>query len=430
MRGAVAVLGITAIAQLLALGLQLLFARLLGPTEFGVYSFVFAGLGLCLIVAKLGLDTTLVRLVAEFVAGGDLGRLRGLVRIARTTGPLLGILVGAFVLFLVTNTGQAESPSLYRGLVVAAVLLPLAVYSELTAATLRGFRRVGVALAGDGIVRPCVAGAAVLVLAARWPAALTGSSALLAYLAGTIASLIVTSVVLHRILPKAAATADFTDIRRYLRIATSLMLASGFLVAMYSLDTVMLGLLADTTTAGFYSVASRIAIVVLFVMNAAQMVAAPMLAAATASKGTSELRGVVRTLNALAILAAVPASVLLLLAAEPIMGMFGAEFREAAPALRILVLSQLLNVLTGPTGVVLSMTGQERLLVRLLFAGLAANAVLNLIWIPTYGLFGAAASALVAHAGWNIAGVFVIRSRLAIDITPMDLFRRAEVRPA
>jgi len=259
---------------------------------------------------------------------------------------------------------------------------------------------------------------------------LTGSSALLAYLAGTIASLIVTSVVLHRILPKAAATADFTDIRRYLRIATSLMLASGFLVAMYSLDTVMLGLLADTTTAGFYSVASRIAIVVLFVMNAAQMVAAPMLAAATASKGTSELRGVVRTLNALAILAAVPASVLLLLAAEPIMGMFGAEFREAAPALRILVLSQLLNVLTGPTGVVLSMTGQERLLVRLLFAGLAANAVLNLIWIPTYGLFGAAASALVAHAGWNIAGVFVIRSRLAIDITPMDLFRRAEVRPA
>lgn len=430
MRGAVAVLGITAIAQLLALGLQLLFARLLGPTEFGVYSFVFAGLGLCLIVAKLGLDTTLVRLVAEFVAGGDLGRLRGLVRIARTTGPLLGILVGAFVLFLLTNTGQAESPSLYRGLVVAAVLLPLAVYSELTAATLRGFRRVGVALAGDGIVRPCVAGAAVLVLAARWPAALTGSSALLAYLAGTIASLIVTSVVLHRILPKAAATADFTDIRRYLRIATSLMLASGFLVAMYSLDTVMLGLLADTTTAGFYSVASRIAIVVLFVMNAAQMVAAPMLAAATASKGTSELRGVVRTLNALAILAAVPASVLLLLAAEPIMGMFGAEFREAAPALRILVLSQLLNVLTGPTGVVLSMTGQERLLVRLLFAGLAANAVLNLIWIPTYGLFGAAASALVAHAGWNIAGVFVIRSRLAIDITPMDLFRRAEVRPA
>jgi len=429
-RGAVAVLGITAIAQLLALGLQLLFARLLGPTEFGVYSFVFAGLGLCLIVAKLGLDTTLVRLVAEFVAGGDLGRLRGLVRIARTTGPLLGILVGAFVLFLLTNTGQAESPSLYRGLVVAAVLLPLAVYSELTAATLRGFRRVGVALAGDGIVRPCVAGAAVLVLAARWPAALTGSSALLAYLAGTIASLIVTSVVLHRILPKAAATADFTDIRRYLRIATSLMLASGFLVAMYSLDTVMLGLLADTTTAGFYSVASRIAIVVLFVMNAAQMVAAPMLAAATASKGTSELRGVVRTLNALAILAAVPASVLLLLAAEPIMGMFGAEFREAAPALRILVLSQLLNVLTGPTGVVLSMTGQERLLVRLLFAGLAANAVLNLIWIPTYGLFGAAASALVAHAGWNIAGVFVIRSRLAIDITPMDLFRRAEVRPA
>ena len=79
---------------------------------------------------------------------------------------------------------------------------------------------------------------------------------------------------------------------------------------------------------------------------------------------------------------------------------------------------------------VLSMAGQERSLVRLLFAGLALNALLNLLWIPAYGLIGAAASALVAHAAWNITGVFLIKSSLAIDVTPFDLFRRAEVRPA
>lgn len=430
LRGAVAVLGVMTIAQLLALSLQILFARLLGAAEFGVYSFVLAGLGLCLILAKVGLDTTLIRLVAEFAVRGDAGRLRGLVRFARTTGPVLGILVGLSVLILVTSAGEPVDPALYRALVVGVWLLPLAAYSELTGAALRGLRRVGVALAGDGIVRPCVAGAGILVLGSAWPDAVTGSSALLVYLAGTVASLVVTSVILHRVLPKVPPIADASDIRRYLRIATSLMLASGFLVAMYSLDTVMLGVLADTTTAGFYGLASRVAIVVLFAINAAQNVAAPMLAGATASGQPSELRSVVRTLNGLSILAAVPCSILLLVAAEPIMGMFGREFREAAPALRILVLSQLLNVFTGPTGLVLAMTGQDRSLAVLLFAGLALNALLNLLWIPAYGLVGAAASALVAHAAWNIAGVFLIRSRLAIDVTPLDLLRRPEARPA
>ncbi len=429
-RASAAVLCISTVAQLLTLGLQVLFARLLGPVEFGVYSFVFAGLGLCLILAKVGLDSTLVRLVAEFSAQRDFGRLLGLVRFARTTGPVLGFLVGVIALVVVTTTGQPESPAMYRCLVVGAALLPLAAFSELTAAALRGLRRVVVALSGDGIIRPCVAGTGILILAALEPRWLSGAAALLAFLAGTIASLLVASIVLQRELPDGVAVVDASDRRRYLRTATSLMLANGFLIAMYSLDTVMLGALADTTAAGFYSVASRVAILVLFAMNAAQTVAAPMLAAASGARQSSELRSLVRTLNGLALLAAVPASLVLFAGAEACLSLFGDEFRAAAPALRILVLSQLLNVLTGPTGMVLSMTGQERSLAWLLLAALMLNGLLNLFWIPAYGVVGAACSALVAHAAWNIAGAWLIRWRLAIDITPLDLLRRHDVRPA
>jgi O-antigen/teichoic acid export membrane protein len=429
-RASAVVLGISVVAQLLALGLQLLFARLLGPVEFGIYSFVFAGLGLCLILAKFGLDSTLVRLTAQFSAQRDFGRLLGLVRLARIAGPVLGVLVGVVALVVITYVGQPESTAMYQSLVVGALLLPLAALSELTAAALRGLRRVVVALGGDGVVRPCVAGAGILMVAVIAPQRLSGAAALLTLLAGTIASLMVTSIVLNRELPDVVAVADSVDRRRYLRTATSLMLASGFLVAMYSLDTVMLGALADTTAAGFYSVASRIALLVLFVMNAAQTVAAPMLAAASGAQESGELRGLVRTLNGLAILAAVPASLVLLLGADVFLSMFGDEFRAAAPALRILVLAQLLNVFTGPTGMVLSMTGQERSLVFLLLGALGINALLNLLWIPAYGVVGAAASALVAHAAWNIAGAWLIRWRLAIDITLFDLLRRRAVRPA
>jgi O-antigen/teichoic acid export membrane protein len=430
LKGSLVALGVTALAQLLALGLQVLLARLLEPAEFGVYSFVFSGIGLCLIVAKFGLDTTLVRLVAEYLARDDAARLRGLVRFARLTGSTLGVVVALVFLFLVVVNGAGQDSSLSRAIVVGAVLLPFAVYSELTAAALRGMRRIVAALSGDGLLRPCVVGMAMLLLAAGWPAMLTSSSALLAYIGGTIASLLMTNRILNRAMPQSVAVADVADIRRYLRVAVSLMMASGFLVAMYSLDTVMLGFLYDTTNAGFYSVASRIALVVLFVMNATQTVAAPMLATAAAVRQPAQVRVVVRTMNGLAIVAAVPASIVLLVAAEPIMGVFGSDFREAVPAFRLLVVSQLLNVLTGPTGMVLSMSGHEQTLVRLLFAGLVLNGLLNVLWIPDYGLMGAAASALVAHVSWNVAGALLIRARMSIDITPFDLLRPSEERVA
>jgi O-antigen/teichoic acid export membrane protein len=183
--------------------------------------------------------------------------------------------------------------------------------------------------------------------------------------------------------------------------------------------------MADTTTAGFYSVASRVAIVVLFVMNGAQMVVAPLLAAAAGSGQAGELRQIVRTLNGLSLLAAIPAALILIAAAGPILGLFGVEFREAAPALRLLAVAQLLNVLTGPTGMVLSMTGHERSLVRLLLAGLVLNVVLNVVWIPVYGAAGAALASLLSHLAWNLMAVVVVRARLGLDITPFDLLRRA-----
>lgn len=210
----------------------------------------------------------------------------------------------------------------------------------------------------------------------------------------------------------------------YLRVAFSLMVASGILVAMYSLDTVMIGVIADTTTAGFYSVASRVAIVVLFVMNGAQMVVAPLLASFAGTGSRSELRQVVRVLNGLSVAAGVPAALVLAVAAEPVMALFGPEFREGATALRILAVSQLANVLTGPTGIVLSMSGLERRLVQLLAGGLLLNVVLNVLWIPAFGLVGAAAASLVSQAAWNLVAVVVIRLQLGLDVTPFDLVRR------
>lgn len=420
-RGSLLALLVTAGAQLLALGLQILVARLLGPVEFGLYSYVAAALAIGLIVAKLGLDTALVRLVAEFIAAGEPGSARAAIGFARTTGVAVGGVV-AGIGFLGAGVLPSD-PSLAAPALVAAVLLPVAVASELTGAALRGLRRLTAALSGDGLVRPLVAMAVIVAGGGSW-LDYTARSAFIAYLIGTVASLAVTSWLLRTNLPADSRGGAAPRPRNILGISIPLMMASGILVAIYSVDTLMLGALADTTTAGYYAVSSRIALFVLFVMNAAQTVVSPMIAAARVSANAGQLRALVRTLNGLSLLAAVPTTIVFMFGAELFLSVFGSEFQAAAPALRILVLSQFLNVVTGPTGTVLSMTGHGRTLAFLLGLGLVVNVALNIVWIPEYGLTGAAYASLVAQLVWNSAAVVVIRRNLGIDVTTVDLLRR------
>jgi len=121
---------------------------------------------------------------------------------------------------------------------------------------------------------------------------------------------------------------------------------------------------------------------------------------------------------------ALPITVAVLAFPVPILELFGAEFAAGgAEVLRLLAVMQLLNVLTGPVGVVLGMLGEQRALAALIASGLVLNVGLNLLWIPSHGGLGAAWSALVAHTAWNVVGAVWIARRLGVDCTVLSLLR-------
>ncbi len=413
-------LAVTALAQALALALQLLLARSLGPAEFGAYSVAIAMLGIGLIFARCGLDTALVRQVAVCRSRGDQARLAAVVGLATRVAPLLGAAVG---IAACTMTAILSPPVPVGLLVLVAVLLPVAARSEINAAALRGLRRIGLALAGDGCLRPVVAMAVVVWVATAAPHWLGTPVALAAYAIGTCLSALLTSVVLRRVVGRSPPAAAWAEGPAMLRLGFSLMVANGALVAMYALDTPLLALLRSPAEAGFFSVASRMALFVLFVMNAVQLAAAPRLAAAATDP--VRLRAVVRGLNRMAATAGLAVAALLFAAAEPLLGLFGPEFVAGAPSLRILAAAQALNVLTGPTGILLSMTGRERPYALLLVSGLVVQVSLALWLIPLLGASGAATAGLIAHLSWNLAAVLVLRREFGIDVTVFDLLRPA-----
>lgn len=417
-------LAVTACAQCLALALQVLFARYLGPVEFGIYSVAIAWLGLALIVAKGGLDTALVRLVAGFRSRGEPGRMGPALAFARRSALLVALVLGVLAVGT-AGLWPGEGLARYRDvLVLLAIGLPVAAWSELHGAALRGCRRLLLALSGDGIVRPAVAAALSVAIWSSVPGPPTAVMALGCFLMGTLCSAIVTATGLRALQkPLPAVVAHPADHREWRRLGLSLMVANGALVAMYSVDAVIIGLLGTPAAAGFFAVASRVAMFVLFVMNASQVAAAPRLAAAAGDR--EELRSAVRMMNGLSLAAALPIGVVLGTAAEPLLGMFGPGFDEAGSILRLLVVAQLCNVLTGPTGAILSMAGRERELAMLVSAGLLMHIGLATWLVPVAGAEGAAVAALVSHGAWNLAAVLRIRRSFGFDPTVLDLLSRA-----
>jgi O-antigen/teichoic acid export membrane protein len=420
--GSFTALVLSSVGQLLTLSLQVLFGRALGTHEYGIYSYAMAWLGVGLILGKLGFDTALVRFVASYNTRNLPQRVLGVWRVARRWSFICSLIAAPLLALAAWKVAGTQSASLVPTFLTFAILLPIATYSELASATLRGLKRIALAMYGDSLVRPLVA--AIAFGALFWFGTHGAHGAMMAYALGTVAAAFLTGGLVRRQLGAEAVETHPRLENIWVRFALVLMFANAFLILLYTLDTILIGALKDTTEAGLYAVASRVAILVLFVMNALQSIGAPLFAEAYATDRTSGLRKVVRIFNLVSIVSALPIALVLGFFAEPLLGIFGSGFRAAAQVLQILAAMQVFNVLTGPVGVIMSMTGRQNQLATLLAGGLVVHVVLCVILIPRFGAAGAAWSAFIAHGLWNLCGVIMIRAQLGIDCSALDWLRR------
>jgi O-antigen/teichoic acid export membrane protein len=96
--------------------------------------------------------------------------------------------------------------------------------------------------------------------------------------------------------------------------------------------------------------------------------------------------------------------------------MFGEEFIMEKDAFKILVLSTVVNSGFGATGFFLNMTKHEKEFFFIMLASASLNVVLNLILIPIYGIYGAAASSLITVLIWNSMATLFIKKQFGYTL--------------
>jgi O-antigen/teichoic acid export membrane protein len=167
-------------------------------------------------------------------------------------------------------------------------------------------------------------------------------------------------------------------------------LAGIFQIVVLWLNTLLVGRLDSTKSAGIFSAATRWVTAGLMVGVAIQQVAGPKLSELMAQRSWDRARGVYQTTTGWLMAATWPMYLTFALFAPTLLQLFGKGFAGGADALTVLGLTMLVATAVGTVDMVLLMGGKSSWNLFNTVVALSANIALNLLLIPRYGGTGAA----------------------------------------
>ena len=408
--------GIAFVIQAAGTGLkyftQVLLARWMGATEYGVYTYAFTWANLLSVFAALGFTTGVLRFVPEYLAKKDWTHLRGLTLCVRQlvllAGLVLGVVIG--ITLPILRLPQMDASALLLGMGLVPSIALMNVQMEMA----RGTRRIALAYAPPMLVQPMLAlGTAFFVLKALGE--LTSVATIGAFMLAVLVVLIVQSWGLVYALPREVFSVPPSyETARWLRVSLPLLFVSGSLIVLNQSDILMVGIFLGPREAGVYTAATKTAALVSFVLVAVNAIVAPMIAEFHAKGDRVKLQEMVSVAARWMFWPSLGATLGLILFGGRVLEWFGQDFADGYWALVLLTVGQLVNASVGPVGYLMSLTGHQDLGARVYSVSALVNVGLNGLFIPKWGLVGAAVATTATMVLWNAWLYCLVRRVLGI----------------
>jgi O-antigen/teichoic acid export membrane protein len=381
-------------------------ARYGTEADYGVYSLAFAILNICVVVATLGLQQGVPRIIAYARGKNDSERVRKLIPASVQFGLIAGISLGIIVFF----TSDILAAKVFHDVTFAfplkifALGIPFFTLINVLVSIFRGLNDIKPTVYFQNILRPLLFPLFLLpVIFLKLPFA----GVFYAFLASLIVSCVVLIAYTVKRLPFPVG------LRTKLRgdpAAKELLLFSlplfgvtvlGLIIAWT--DTLMLGGLKSSADVGLYNAASPLAEFISAPLSAMVLVYVPVASGLYAQGSMPEMRRNFSILTKWLCAATLPLFLILFLFPETVLGfVFGASYTSAATTLRILSVGYIVNNLCGPNRGTLVTMGEVRFVMWTTLGTALLNVGLNIVLIPPFGIEGAAIASVAALISINL----------------------------
>ena len=413
------------IAALATFAAQIVLSRALGREGFGVVTVITQGTFVLSFITRVGMDFAVLRDVAVEVGVGKHQRIRSLVaRAAAIAG--LASLACAVLIWVGADAVQKLFPSIgdERGewvVEAAAVGLPFLALANVWLSATRGLKIMRYTLYVFWAGQPVLW---VLIMIVALPLQKTTWMGVLAYSLSWVWAAVV-SYYFWRRESRAweAAPLETGDMGRLMRYAGPRAPAALFAQLLFWTDLFVVTRYVSASEVGIYSAVLRAGQVIVLFLTSVSLMFSPYVADLHNRGETERLDKLFKRLTRWTLAATIPVFLLLVVAPEAVLQIFGRGFEGGEAALLIVLAGQLINIATGSVGFVLIMVGRTGWDLVVYAGSLALNLALAFWLCPRYGIEGAAVANAVTFALSKWARLALVRRFVRIQPYDRDYAR-------
>jgi O-antigen/teichoic acid export membrane protein len=389
-RSAATALAIRVGSAVLAYATQVILARWMGRTEFGIYVYVWTWTLVLGDLAHFGLGYSAQRFIPEYTQNGRMDLLRGFLAASRWVVALAATAVAAVGIAGLWTFRSHIDPAELLPLYLACATLPLYALSNLSDGTARTYNWVSLALLPPYILRPVL----IVVLAVMAPLAgfaADAASGMGAALIATWLTAMVQLFLLHRRLERTIEPGPRSyDAKGWAGVSLPIFLVFGFYTLFTYTDVIVLQLLRSSDEVATYFAAVKTLAPVAFINFSVVAAVAHRFAEHHVAGAVDDQRELLAQSVRGTFWLSVAAIAVLLPLGWVMLRLFGPGFEEGYPLLFVLAVGLIARASVGPAERLLNMAGEQQRCTAIYAAAFATNLIACFALIPPLGMYGAA----------------------------------------
>ncbi|WP_441278151.1 flippase [Tardiphaga sp. 172_B4_N1_3] len=395
---------------------QILLARWMGTSDYGIYVYVWTWVLLLGSMMDFGIAASAQKIIPEYRASGDHARLRGFLSGSRWMTGIVSVIISLLLAGLVKLISPWIDADTVVPLYLGCLTLPAFVVANTQDGIARSHDWMRLGLMPQFIIRQALiigftAGAFALGFK------LGATIAMLASVAAVWVAMIGQMIVLNRRLaahiepgPKAY------DYRGWLAVSLPILLVESFYLLLSYTDVLVLQQFVSSDEVGVYFAVVKTLALVSFIHYAMSATTAHRFTEYHAAGDKDRLAAYVTHAIKWTFWPSLAATLILLALGKPLLWLFGPQFTSGYDIMFIAAIGLVVRAAIGPVERLLNMLGHQHICAVAYASAFVMNLVLCLVLVPKFGGHGAAAATSIALTFETILLFWIVRQRLGLHV--------------
>jgi len=410
------IFAIRVISAALAYLSQILLARWMGGSDYGVYVYVWTWVLLLGSMMDFGISASAQKIIPEYRTRGEHALLRGFLSGSRWLTFAVSALVSLLLAGIVTLLTPWIEAGAVTPLYIGCLTLPAFVVANTQDGIARSHDWMRLGLMPQFIVRQSLiigftAGAFVLGLR------LGASTAMLASAAAVWIAMIGQMLVLNRRLAgHIEAGPKAHDFRGWLAISLPILLVESFYLLLSYTDVLVLQQFRSSEEVGVYFAVVKTLALVSFIHYAMSATTAHRFAEYHALGDKVRLSAYVAHAINWTFWPSLVATLTLLALGKPLLWLFGPQFVAGYDIMFVAAIGLVVRSAIGPVERLLNMLGHQHICALAYALAFVMNVVLCVALVPRFGGHGAAAATSISLVFETVLLFWIVRRRLGLHV--------------